>query len=463
MPLNLEALPPVRPRPASARSGRILIVDDNPDIHDDFRKILRVSRVEEDTLDRMTREIFGRSARAVPRWDFALDSAYQGAEAVARVEAALSGGQPYSVVFLDVRMPPGWDGLETLEAIWRVDPRVHVVLCTAYADHAWEEIIARVGESDRLLILKKPFHSSEVRQLAHSCVTKWRLASSLERRFADLEERVSARTAELEAANASLRREMEERSRVERALRRAQRLEALGRLAAGLGHEINNPLTFLMASIEAIELELEPYRGRIPERSLREIDALLETILVGAERIAQLVRNIKQFARPSGEPGEAVDVATVIEDKAGELGGASVDIHITGRPRLVARRTELELVLSSLLAHAARAADPALPPRRIQVTGWHDENGDLVIDMTSEDQGADQPERRPVGPTEPADLRAPAGARAQSVMPGLSICHAIVMGLDGSIDIQDTWKRSAITLRLPAARVAWACASSRSS
>lgn len=450
MPLKLEALPPALPRPSTTRSGRILIVDDNPDIHDDFRKILRVSRVEEDTLDRMTREIFGRSARAVPRWSFALDSAYQGAEAVARVEAALAGGHPYSVVFLDVRMPPGWDGLETLEAIWRVDPRVHVVLCTAYSDYSWEEIRARVGESDRLLILKKPFHSSEVRQLAHSCVTKWRLASSLERRFADLEDRVAARTAELEAANANLRREMEERGRVERALRRAQRLEALGRLAAGLGHEINNPLTFLMASIEAIEMEIEPYRARIPERSLYEIDALLGTILVGAERIAQLVRNIKQFARPSGEPGEAVDVAAVLDDMSGTLGGAGADVRMSGQPMLVARRTEIELVLSSLLAHAARAVDTSLPPRRIQVTGRRDRNGDLVIDMTAMDSSAGQAERDA--------LDARAEGRGQEVMPGLSICHAIVMGLDGSIDIHDTWRGSAITLRLPAARVTWASA-----
>jgi two-component system NtrC family sensor kinase len=440
-------------------AGRILIVDDNPAIHDDFRKILRTRSVEEDTLDKMTRELFGRPARPVPQHEFALDSAYQGREAVARVEAALIGRRPYALVFLDVRMPPGWDGLDTLEAIWRVDPRVHVVLCTAYADYSWDEIVARVGETDRLLILKKPFQSSEVRQLAHSITAKWRLARTLEQRFADLEDRVQARTAELEAINRNLRREIEEHGRIENKLRRAQRMEALGRLAAGLGHEINNPLTFLIASLESIQSELDQYQQRIPLGLQSEIDTLLGTSLVGAERITQIVRNIKRFARPTEDASERVDVGKAIDGAvaavAKELGPrTSVEVALADRPYVTARRTDLDLVFTSLLEHAAQAVASAPPPGRIRISTHRDRSDDLVIEILDSGMGIASEDLHKVFEPGSATKVLNQGAGL-----GLSICHAIVMGLDGSMDVQSAPEQgTAIMVRLPGSLVEWSVA-----
>jgi two-component system NtrC family sensor kinase len=444
--------------PTSA--GRILIVDDNAAIHDDFQKILRSRSVEEDTLDKMARELFGRPARPVPQHEFVLDSAFQGREAVARIEAAMIGRRPYSLVFLDVRMPPGWDGLDTLEAIWRVDPRVHVVLCTAYADYSWDEIVARVGETDKLLILKKPFQSSEVRQLAHSLTAKWRLARTLEQRFADLEERVQARTAELEALNLSLRREIEEHGRIELALRRAQRLEALGRLAAGLGHEINNPLTFLIASLESIQSELDHYRHHIPGTLRSEMETLLGTSLVGAERITQIVRNIKRFARPSEDASERVDVRQAIDGAvaavARELGArAAVEVTITGGPYVTTRRTDLDLVFTSLLEHAAQAVACAPPPGRIRISAYRDQADDLIIQILDSGPGMSKEDL--------AQMFDPASATQvlnQGTGLGLSICHAIVLGLDGSMEVQSAPEQgTAILVRLPASLVEWTAAS----
>ncbi len=455
MTLERTSLPRGRgvvPSPA----GRILIVDDNPAIHDDFQKILRTRSVEEDTLDKMARELFGRPARPIPQYEFMLDSAFQGREAVARVEAALIGRRPYSLVFLDVRMPPGWDGLDSLEAIWRVDPRVHVVLCTAYADYSWDEIVARVGETDRLLILKKPFQSSEVRQLAHSITAKWRLARALEQRFADLEERVEARTAELEAINRSLRVEVEEHARIEQELRRAQRLEALGRLAAGLGHEINNPLTFLIASLESIQSELDQYWQRIPGGLRSEIESLLGTSLVGAERITQIVRNIKRFARPSEDASERVDVRQTIDGAvaavARALGpGAAVEVELAGRPYVNVRRTDLDLVFTSLLEHAAHAVASAPSPGRIRISA-HRDGGDLVIEILDSGLGMEDLEKvfEPASATKVLN---------QGAGLGLSICHAIVMALDGSMDVQSAPEQgTAIMVRLPGSLVEWRAA-----
>ena len=86
-----------------------------------------------------------------------LDYASQGEEAYQKVKQAVQDKNPYQVAFVDMRMPPGWDGLETIEHVWKADPELQIVICTAYSDHSREEIIERLGASDRLLILKKPF------------------------------------------------------------------------------------------------------------------------------------------------------------------------------------------------------------------------------------------------------------------------------------------------------------------
>ncbi|WPB82514.1 response regulator [Archangium violaceum] len=156
--------------PSSNR--RVLIVDDNEDIHDDFRRILQ-PRVDTSELDDLEAMLLGE-APAVPRPPtFELTSAYQGAEALEKVREALKAGTPYALAFMDMRMPPGWDGVETLSRIWREDPNLQAVICSAYSDFSWESISARFGQTDRFLILKKPFDAVEVRQMACALVEKW--------------------------------------------------------------------------------------------------------------------------------------------------------------------------------------------------------------------------------------------------------------------------------------------------
>ena len=81
------------------------------------------------------------------------------------------------MAFVDVRMPPGWDGIETIARIWEVDPELQVVVCTAYSDYSWEDMRAKVGQPDSLLVLKKPFDNIEVQQIAHALTKKWLLNS----------------------------------------------------------------------------------------------------------------------------------------------------------------------------------------------------------------------------------------------------------------------------------------------
>ncbi|HYP16851.1 MAG TPA: ATP-binding protein, partial [Opitutus sp.] len=183
-----------------AHDRRVLIVDDSRAIHDDFRKILGAKARSRAASD-IEAELFG--APAAPKemgGSFELDSAYQGEEALAMVQRALAEGRPYAMAFMDVRMPPGWDGIETTSKIWAVDPNLQIVICTAYSDYSWGEMIAKLGQSDRLVILKKPFDNVEALQLATSLTEKWRLGRQARQHMAELEKLVEERTRELRAA-----------------------------------------------------------------------------------------------------------------------------------------------------------------------------------------------------------------------------------------------------------------------
>ena len=158
--------------------SRVLIIDDNPTIHGDIRKILCPRRADTEMLD-LAEALFGEPEAAVQQDSFRMDSALQGQEGLAMVERALAENDPYSLAFVDVRMPPGWDGIETIRQIWKVYPELQVVICTAYSDRSWGEIVNTVGHSDGLLILKKPFDNVEVLQLAHALTRKWTLAREL--------------------------------------------------------------------------------------------------------------------------------------------------------------------------------------------------------------------------------------------------------------------------------------------
>ena len=108
------------------QNRHILLVDDMPSIHEDFRKILAARPAARD-LDDVEAALFGQTA-PLSVDGFELDSAYQGHEGVAKVEASVQAGRPYAMAFVDMRMPPGWDGVETIERLWRVDPQVQIVI-----------------------------------------------------------------------------------------------------------------------------------------------------------------------------------------------------------------------------------------------------------------------------------------------------------------------------------------------
>src|SRR5262249_8167330 len=150
----------------ATRPPRILVVDDNPAIHDDFRKILG-AEPRDTRLKSLETTLFGSSSFG-PKHGvaFRVDSASQGQEALEMLENALRESDPYVLAFVDVRMPPGWDGIETLGRLWQASPELQAVICTAYSDYSWDDITRSLPHADSLLILKKPFDTTEVLQIS---------------------------------------------------------------------------------------------------------------------------------------------------------------------------------------------------------------------------------------------------------------------------------------------------------
>ena len=183
----------------AANNRRVIVIDDNPAIHKDFRKIL-IPDGGSSGMSEAAEAFFGEAMEVIPNLDVDLAHATQGEEGLALCKEAISAGTPFAVAFVDMRMPPGWDGLKTISELWKVDPNLQVVICSAYSDHTWAQIREAVGSTDRLLILKKPFDNAEVLQLTTALIEKRYLTELAETRAEELEAIVDERTSHLREA-----------------------------------------------------------------------------------------------------------------------------------------------------------------------------------------------------------------------------------------------------------------------
>jgi len=232
---------------------RILVIDDNESIHKDYRKILTDTSAGQHGLQDLEDSIFGSTATRSETIQFEIDSAFQGHKGLEAVRNALQEGRPYAMAFIDIRMPPGWDGVETTARIWAEYPDLEVVICTAYSDYSWEQMSEKLGKDERLLILKKPFDNVEVRQLACALTEKWNLRQEVRRQLSGLQEMVAERTSELEAAARELRETNRELLNARDAAVAATR--AKSQFLANMSHEIRTPLTAIVGFAELLDTE----------------------------------------------------------------------------------------------------------------------------------------------------------------------------------------------------------------
>lgn len=177
-------------------SKKILLVDDNKAIHEDFKKIFQ--KKSRDELEEAESKLFNRQITENSETKYTIDSAYQGEAGLEAVQKAIASNEPYALAFIDVRMPPGWDGIETIKKIWEVDANIQIVICTAFADYTWQEISHELYDSDNFLILKKPFDINEIRQLVAALTKKWELRHEVQYQLDNLKTLVEEKTADLE-------------------------------------------------------------------------------------------------------------------------------------------------------------------------------------------------------------------------------------------------------------------------
>lgn len=310
------------------KNRRILVVDDNRAIHDDFRKILARDRATS-RLDELEAAVLGGEAEARDE-HYVVDSAYQGPEGLELVRSTSEAGHPYAVAFVDMRMPPSWDGVQTIEKIWELDSAIQVVLCTAYSDYSWSELQKRLGATDRLLLLKKPFDVVEVRQLACALTEKWQMAR------------------EAEALRSALLLDLGRRKEVEK---------LKDELISTVSHELRTPLTSIRGALGLLEGGV---MGGLPDDALD----LVHIARQNADRLTRLINDMLDLSKieegsfelemgPLSAPrlvGTALDelrpaaVAVGVELRAGEAVQESV----------VGDEARLVQVLGNLISNAIK-------------------------------------------------------------------------------------------------------------
>ena len=267
---------------------------------------------------------------------------------------ALADGRPYSLAFVDMRMPPGWDGLKTIERLWATDPNVQVVICSAHTDYDWTEVVHRLGHSDKLLVLRKPAEPIEVLQCATALSRKWENDKLVRDQMLRLEEVITTRTRGLEAANQQLRH----LATHDALTGLPNRVLLDDRLQQAIAHADRDMRAFalLVCDLDRFKLINDSLGHRAGDELLQEVARRLGTVVRTADTVARFGGDEFVLIGTSiGDARDAADLATrVMAALQAPVRIADIDIHTS--PSIgIAMYPDDGTSIQTLLAHADAA------------------------------------------------------------------------------------------------------------
>jgi PAS domain S-box-containing protein len=198
----------------NAKPVKILVADDEQSILELYEQVLSPEGTHQmgySEMEELEDDLFGKNISKKSEFVFELETCRQGDEAVKAVKRSLEENRPFAVAFLDVRMPPGPDGVWAAVQIRALDPNIEIVIVTGYSDVDPKNISYRVPPAHKLLYIQKPFHPQEIFQFASAFGSKWQMERKLRKYHKDLERQVEERTREIQKTNEELQKEIKER------------------------------------------------------------------------------------------------------------------------------------------------------------------------------------------------------------------------------------------------------------
>jgi len=400
------------------RKNRILIVDDTQDIHNDIKKILTPSSDSSD-LDALVQEISSLAEPKNSPLAIEIDSALQGDKGVEMVRQAKLDGNPYALAFVDMRIPPGLDGVQTIKQMQLEDPCLQYIIITAYSDYSWEHINTELSPKDNLLIIKKPFETIEIRQSTNALLEKWHLS--------------------------------QERNEAIEHLIHSKKIETIGIMANGLAHDFNNLLMGIQGNIELAAMHLPE------EHSSREFLKASTGIIMTTKKLILKFLMFSDMNNPHKQPLLVQDILIYARSQVFKGAEGSCEFLIEENVWLVdADPRQMNQVFVEIFNNAKEAMDDdgqltvKVENSRNSNTIQPESQQEKYVHITVRDQGCGIQKEDLPNIYDPYFSTRPRGSRKGMGL-GLALVAAIISKHQGKVHIDSApGKGTTVEIRLPA-------------